>query len=333
MKKIGFEFKPVTWLPYHDDTVIRKVRQLSLQDMEKHSWENPNFLLRIVPEVRSQFVIDLFERLRKADINNEKLTIILPGDSAAVLENVAALCNKYAVNCRNLHVFFTSEWADETGKVAPLSYEASKGRLFRKYFYGRLNADLRPPEEQIHYFTNENINVYSDLIGVTGNGGADICYTSTGWSGRLEAIEPAGEFACATLQEYLLQKARIVTNNIITTAEESMRGIFASSGNLAAVPPKSASIGPRDIVYARDHMELQDKTDPAGQFAWQCMSLRLMLFGPITPSLPGSILRLFKGICYVSETVAKEIKNIPDVPDEKTFGRKSFWEQERSWSL
>lgn len=321
MDNMTLTFAPARYLPFQDRDVIERVRQISLPDMVNHTWENQEFKLSIVPDARAQFVIDFTQRLIKSDQENSRLTVLLPGPASEVWQNVAEFCNKYEVSCRNLQVFFMNEWADEEGRVAPLDYEASYGRLFRKYFFGGLRPELRPPEEQIHYFTCENVDHYSDLIDETGQGGADICYSAVGWSGRLGAIEPAGDFICDSFESYLQQTSRIAANHMISIAEDSLLGLFGRSGDLAGVPPKSATIGPRDIAHARDHLEITGRTTVDNRTAWQCMSARLMLFGPVGMAIPSSILRLYKGTCFLSEAVAKDIVTKTPIPDSVTFAK------------
>ena len=316
MNKSAFNHRPVHWLPYTDKEVIEKARKVNMHELEDYSWENKEFKVSVVQDVQSTFVIDLFYRLYKSDTENQKLTIILPNPYAAVYENLAELCNKYGVSCRNLNVFFLNEWADDMGNIAPLDYTASYGRIFQKYFYNGLNPELRPKESNIHYFTNENVEHYSDLVDEIGEGGADVCYSSIGWSGRIASIEPEGEFICESMEDYLKQTTRIVSNHMISIAEDSLLGLFASSGDLAAVPPKSATVGPRDIAHARDHIELQYKTSLDKAVSWQRMVSRLMLFGPVAMEVPASILRMYKGTCYIHEAVAAQFKGKPDMPEE-----------------
>ena len=64
------------------------------------------------------------------------------------------------------------------------------------------------------------------------------------------------------------------------------------------------AIGPRDIVNAKDRFELHNLMMGNGS-SWQRMVSRLELYGPITMDFPASILRLGKGVCYVSEGIAK----------------------------
>jgi glucosamine-6-phosphate deaminase len=307
-----FDFQPAPWLPFRDKEVLEKVRFLTREEMENFKHENPEFKTKIVYDVQSHFVADLYNRIRMSDKNNQKLTIILPTPYAAAYINVAEVCNRYNVSCRNLNVFFMYEYADQDNNVAPLTYYASMGRSFKKYFYDRLNVDLRPPEDQINYFTTENVSKYSDMIEERGDGGADVMYSSVGWSGRIASIEPTGDFKADTIEDYVKLGSRVVTPLPESISEDSLMGMFGCAGDVANVPPKAATIGPRDVANARYHVELQYRGPLGMTTSWQRQISRLMLYGPVTMAVPASILRLYKGICYVSEDIAKPIELPPD---------------------
>ncbi len=79
---------------------------------------------------------------------------------------------------------------------------------------------------------------------------------------------------------------------------------MGASGDVWAVPPRAATIGPRDIVNARERFEVHTFANPGGD-SWQRMISRIELYGPISMECPASIMRLGKGICYVSEAIAR----------------------------
>jgi glucosamine-6-phosphate deaminase len=83
-----------------------------------------------------------------------------------------------------------------------------------------------------------------------------------------------------------------------------MFGPMGASGDVWAVPYKAATIGPKDIVSAKDRFELHTFANPDGS-SWQRMVSRLKLYGPISMEFPASILRLGKDTCYVSEGIVK----------------------------
>ena len=81
---------------------------------------------------------------------------------------------------------------------------------------------------------------------------------------------------------------------------------MGGSGDVWAVPPRAATIGPRDVVSAQERFELHNL---GGSNSWQRMISRLELYGPISMECHASILRLGKGTCYVSEEIAKPFKS------------------------
>jgi len=309
-----FEFEPAKWLPFRDREVLEKCRNIKREDMEKHS--NPDFKIKVVMEPTALFVADCFTRIKISDDTDSPLTMIFPNQWPNAYTSVAEMCNRYNVSCRNVHAFAMDEWADEDGNVAPLTYRAGLGYSFRKYFWGALREDLRPDVEHWHVLTTKNVNDYTKIIEETGNGGADVCYSATGWPGHIAFIDPdTEEFAASNIEEFLTLGSRIVTMHPLTTAENSLLGCFGSAGDVYNVPPKAATIGPKDIANARDHFEMHSLTSLGGYQSWQRMISRLALYGPVNLKVPSSILQLFKTSVYVSEDIARPIECMETVVD------------------
>ncbi|MCQ2421292.1 MAG: hypothetical protein MJ118_09165, partial [Clostridia bacterium] len=113
------------------------------------------------------------------------------------------------------------------------------------------------------------------------------------------------EFAADSLEEVCKLGSRIVTQHPLTIAENSLFSPMGASGDVWAVPPKAATIGPRDVVNARERFELHNILNAQNGDSWQRMISRIELYGPISKECPASIMRLGKGTCYVSEAIAK----------------------------
>ena len=142
------------------------------------------------------------------------------------------------------------------------------------------------------------------MITECGEGGADICSSSPGWTGHMAFIDPVDEFIKPTMEEYLQQEARIVTLHPLTVAQNSLHGVFGQSGYVADVPPKAATIGPVDVLNARERIEVHALLTNNTFSSWQRMTSRLVLHGPVTPLVPSSMLQLMKTQVYVSEEIA-----------------------------
>ena len=302
-----FRFKPASFLPHKDLPLeeLERVRNIKREAME---YTNENgFSVRVVLNPTLCMVQDLFYRILMSDINNTRLTIICPNQWPDAYSAVAEMLNKFNVSARNVHAFAMDEWADEDGNVAPLTYGAGLGYSFRNHFYGRIREDLRPDVENWHVFTNENKGegVYSSIIEEISGGGVDVVYSATGWPGHTAFIDPGcPEFKADTLEEFCRLGSRLVTEVPLTICENSLFSPMGASGDVWAVPPRAATIGPRDIVSAKERFELHNFVNPDGS-SWQRMISRLELYGPISMECPASIMRLGKGTCYVSEAIAK----------------------------
>lgn len=301
-----FKFKPASFLPHANLPLeeLERIRNIKREDME---YTNENgFSVRVVMDPTLCMVQDLFYRILMSDLNDTRLTIICPNQWPAAYSAVAEMLNKFNVSARNVHAFAMDEWADEDGNVAPLTYGAGLGYSFRTHFYGRIREDLRPDVENWHVHTNENKGegVYSAMIEEISGGGVDVVYTATGWPGHTAFIDPGSpEFKADSLEEFCKLGSRIVSEVPLTICENSLFSPMGASGDVWAVPPKAATIGPRDIVSAKERFEIHNFVNPDGS-SWQRMVSRLELYGPISMECPASILRLGKGTCYVSEAIA-----------------------------
>lgn len=300
-----FDFSPAEWLPIQDRNMLDRI---ALEDYHKHegkNFENPDFELKIVYDLHNYFAIDLFHRIRMSDKENKKLVIVLPSPENAVFISTAEALNKFHVSCRNVHIFFLYEYANEKGQVAPWQSPYSRSGHFMRYFYNRLDADLRMPLEQIHFFTNENWKNYSDLIAA--EGGADVAYTTISWSGGIGAID-AETYPASTMEEFLKLGSSYVTPMMETIALDSLRGMFGASGDVANVPPCAVTVGPRDIAAAKERITVTYLSSCSGNYSLQKFAGKLALFAPIEPNNPASMLRLFPGTFYVTENVAAPSK-------------------------
>ena len=302
-----FRFKPASWLPHSELPLeeLERIRNIKREDME---YTNENgFSVKVVLDPTLFMVQDVFYRILMSDLNDTLLTMIFPNQWPHAYSAIAGMINKYNVSCRNVHAFAMDEWADEDGNVAPLTYGAGLGYSFINHFYKNIREDLRPDISHWHVHTNENrgTNVYSQIIEDISGGGVDVVYTATGWPGHTAFIDPrTEEFAANSLEDFCKLGSRIVTETPLTICENSLFGPMGASGDVWAVPPKAATIGPKDIATAKERFELHNFVNPGGD-SWQRMVSRMELYGPISMECPASILRLGKGTCYVSEAIAR----------------------------
>lgn len=296
-----FQFEPAEWLPFRDREVIDRVAMESLADHQGKVYEHPEFEMKVVNDVHNYFASDLFCRIRVAAARGEKLVMILPSPENAVFQSAVESLNKYQISCKHVHIFFLYEYANEKGEVAPWQSPYSRSGHFMRNFYFRLEEHLRMPMEQIHFWTKENTERYSDLIAA--EGGADVAYTAMSWSGGIGAID-AESFPAETMDDLMAMGSRYVAPMPEMLAHDSLRGMFGLSGDIASVPPYAVTVGPSDLAAAKERIHVQYLTACGGSAALQKFPLKMSLLGPINPKNPGSMMRLMSGTCYLSADVA-----------------------------
>jgi glucosamine-6-phosphate deaminase len=304
-KKTKFEFSPAAFVPFRDLSVIRRVRRIKKEQLATHP--NPDFKIRIVKnsEIEFLWLADLFQRIQASAELERPLVMIMPNPWPAY-SRLAHLINEFRVNCRHLHTFNMDEYANERGEIAPEDWEFGFLHSFKKYFFANIDPILRPPERQVQGLTNKNLEDYGKMIADLG--GADICYSGPGWTGHLAFIEPdAPEFA-GSLEEWKLMGPRICTLSPFTIAQNSLHGSFGMSGDLAAVPPKAATIGPAQVIAAKHRIDMHGITVDGSFASWQRFMSRLVLHGPVTPRIPESILQTLRTDVWVTESIAENVE-------------------------
>jgi glucosamine-6-phosphate deaminase len=300
-----FEFAPSEWVPFRNKEEIERVAAIKREDIEKHS--NPEFRIKVVPNSDIDFIwtMDMFSRIKSASETGQQLVMILP-NPAPTYRYLAMLINKFQVDCRHIHLFAMDEYADENGYIAPETWQFGFTYAMMKYLYYEIDEKLRPARKNVIGFTNDNVSSYSKMIADLG--GADICYSGPGWTGHLAFIEPDAPEFKGELDEWKQMGSRICTLSPFTLAQNSLHGFFGKSGNLAAVPPKAATIGPIDVINAKYRFDTHAITVHNTSTAWQRFICRLVLHGPVTPLVPESILQTLLTDVYVSEAIAENIE-------------------------
>ena len=300
-----FQFEPHEVVPFRDREAIERVRRIRREDIAKHA--NPDFKIHVLrdSEVGMVAFIDRFYRLKTAMDEGRDATFILGNPNPAYV-SFARMINRFQLDCSKLWVFAMDEWADEAGNIATESYELSFRYAMLKYFYYEIDEKLRPPLSQFLSPNNRNIADYSRML--ADRGGADACYSGSGWTGHIAFIDPRVPQWSRDLEEFKQQGARVVDLHPLTIAQNSLHGCFGFSGDVASVPPKAATIGPADVLGAKYRMDINALSTMGTFSSWQRLVTRLIAHGPVTPDVPASILQTVPTDFYISETAAANIE-------------------------
>ena len=300
-----FSFEPSAFVPFKDRAVCERVRKMSGKELEqRESWWHPEFNVKVMMNPHPVLISTLFSRLKEASEAGRTFSMILGNPEPDTYIPLAQLINYFGVDCSKVHVFAEDEWADDQGNIAPETYEAGFVHSMLKYLVYQIDPKLRMPMENVHYPTNKNIADYSKIIEDVSGGGADIISTSPGWTGHVAFVDPVHEFVRDSVEEWLELPAQIVTLHPMTVMQNSLHGCFGQSGDIANVPPKAATIGPRDVMHAKERIEVHALLTNNTFSSWQRMTSRLVTHGPVTPLVPSSMLQTKKTQVYISDEIA-----------------------------
>ncbi len=296
-----FCYEPSHYVPFRDKAVLERMREIGPEDFENIT--NPNLNVHVGSDF--DLADDMFTRIRDASREGRPLVLIL-GQPWPDYEQVAAMINEQRIDCSKLYTFNMDEYANEHGDIAPESWPYGFTHALKKYLYSKIDPALRPPENQMVGLTNENLTDYGEML--TDLGGADICYMGPGWTGHVAFVEPDAPEVPQDLDEFLQWGPGLVTLSPFTLAQNSLHGSFGAAGDLAAVPPKAATIGPAQVLEAKRRIGFYTIGVHGTTTSWQKMITRLSLFGPVTPRVPDSIIQLKPSDVHVSQTHAAKIE-------------------------
>jgi glucosamine-6-phosphate deaminase len=299
----GFEYGLSPFIAFRDRAACERVRSIPRERLAEHA--NPEFRIAVVDDADdfyTRFAADLVDRARAARDEGRQFVAILPVGPMPQYEIAARMINEERLSLRHMHSFNMDEYANEEGVTAPVSWPGSFQRAMQERFFGLLDVELRPPEDQIHFPTRDAIGDYSARIEALG--GADVCYGGIGWSGHIAFWEPqlGAEFA-GDLEAWKRAGARLVELHPMTVMQNALHS-FGSDWSW--VPPKANTIGPREVLGAK-HRSFWLDGDLGGGVSWQRFIARLVAHGPVSEFVPGSVLQTVRTDYTVLGGVADDV--------------------------
>jgi glucosamine-6-phosphate deaminase len=301
-----FHYQPSKWVPFKDLAAIERCRAIPRSQIEQHP--NPDFRIRVVKDEDLLFlwVSDMYARIRQAAEAGRPCVMLLPNPWPGY-RHLARLINATRLDCHHLTCFAMDEYADQDGRIAPPDWPRGFTWAMRKFLWQEIDEALRPGREQFIGPTNDNLDHYFELMQAAG--GVDISYTGPGWTGHLAFVEPDAPEFDAPLDQWKQMGARVCTLSPFTLAQNSLHGSMGMSGDLAAVPPKAATIGPKEVIAARHRWEMAGIGVHGTATSWQRLIARLCYHGPVCPQLPSSIHQQLRTDCFVTENIAADIED------------------------
>jgi glucosamine-6-phosphate deaminase len=283
----AFTYDLAKFIEFRDTAELARVRAIPRERITEHA--NPDFHIRVEDDVDAfytAFANDIVTRISVTRDEGRRCVLILPVGPVPQFTKAVAMINKRRLTMDHVHTFNMDEYADQDGNTAPTSWEGSFRRTMFDVFFDRIDAELRPPLEQIHFPSTATIEGYGDEIAALG--GADTCYGGIGWCGHIAFWEShLGREFEGDLEAYKQAGPRIVELNPMTIMQNALHSF---GGDWSNVPPKAATIGPAEILGAARRSFWLDG-DLGGGVSWQRFIARLVAHGPVSEFVPGSLLQ------------------------------------------
>jgi glucosamine-6-phosphate deaminase len=284
---MSFSYVASTFLPFRDKDACVAVRNITREHITRHA--NPDFRIRVEDDKTafySAFANDLVDRIRAARDESRDFVAILPVGPVPQYAEMARIINEERLSLSHVRTFNMDEYANEHGETAPPEWEGSFRTAMWQNLFGRIDEELRPREENMHFPNTANIDNYSNMIEDAGS--ADVCYGGIGWSGHMAFWEPqlGAEFN-GDLDAYRAAPGRIVELHPVTIMQNALHSFGA---DWSWVPPKAATVGPKDILGAK-HRSFWLDGYLGGGISWQRFIARLVAHGPVSEFVPGSMLQ------------------------------------------
>jgi len=299
-----FKYSLSKFIPYRDVEECGRVRAITREKITEHT--NKDFKIRVIEDAHefyTAFALDIVERIHSSLKEGKKFVGIFPVGPMPQYKIAADMINKLRIPLHHVHTFNMDEYADEEGNTAPVDWPGSFQKAMWEHFFTKIDEDLRPPENQIHFPTKDKINDYSKMI--EDHGGADVCYGGIGWCGHIAFWEAhLGERFGDDIESYKREKAQCVELHPMTIMQNALHSF---SGDWSWVPPKANTIGPADILNAKDRSFWLDGY-LGGGVSWQQFIARLVAHGKVNTLVPGSILQTVQGTYTIIGGVAENVE-------------------------
>jgi len=301
---MSFTYNLAQFIAFRDLAECERVRAIRKQDITKHA--NPDFQIHLIEdlgEFYAAFATDIVSRIRQALEEGRQFTGVFPVGPMPQYAIAARMINALRIPMHHVHTFNMDEYADQDGQTAPPNWTGSFQRSMMESFFLRIDPELRPPLAQLHFPTSQTIDAYGKMI--EDAGGADVCYGGIGWCGHIAFWEAdLGKEFGNDLKAFKQAGPRIVELTPMTIMQNALHSF---GGDWSWVPPKAASIGPAEIVGAKDRSFWLDGYIGGG-VSWQRFIARLCAHGYVNTLVPGSLLQTAPGAYTIWGPVADNVE-------------------------
>jgi glucosamine-6-phosphate deaminase len=229
----------------------------------------------------SRFAEDLMREFRAAKkAGRDKVVFIVPVGPVGQFDLWAERCNREGVSLRDLVLVNMDEYLTPDGSdFIPVEDALSFRRHMEEHFYGRLDPALAPPAEQ-RIFPHP-LEPSATGAAIERFGGVDVCFGGVGITGHLAFNDPPEPGEKLDAAEFGRRPTRVVR---LSRETRLINCVTASRGNIDRIPELAVTVGMKEILESRKVRIYMNRP-------WQSAIVRKLLHGPVTASVPASLLQ------------------------------------------
>ena len=187
------------------------------------------------------------DEIRLHNERGEPTRLILPVGPTKHYPLLVEITNREEISWRNVHVFQMDEFLDWQGRLIPEEHPLSFVGYMRRELLGKIDAELRMPEEQYHFPHPFRPGEISESIEKLG--GIDACFGGIGYHGHVAFNEPP----MSRWHQVTVDELRNSLTRVMPLGDDSIvvQSIHCSGGDSSAIPPMAVTLGMRDILASR----------------------------------------------------------------------------------
>ncbi|HBH85302.1 MAG: hypothetical protein A2X03_00965 [Bacteroidetes bacterium GWA2_40_15] len=255
--------------------------RISYTDLAEHP--NRKIPFRICKDSAEMGYIMSRELVDLIRINNSKQKItraIVPCGPLCWYKPFTEMVNTERVSLRDLVVFHMDECLDWQGKLLPKNHPQNFRTYMENHFYGPIAHNLNVPEENRHFLLPSNLEEIAEKVA---SAEIDITYGGWGQDGHVAYNQARrNPYSHLTIDDVRRSSARFQENNQDTVLALAHRSLGSA---YQLVAPMSVTLGIKECLSAKKIRLFSDTG------AWKQTSLRIALFGPLTPEFPITLLQ------------------------------------------
>ncbi len=225
------------------------------------------------------------------------VVFIVPVGPIGQFELFAQHCNETRLSVRDLVLINMDEYLTPDGDYIPPGDALSFRAHMERALWSRLDPALAPPPEHRHFPDPREPQATGRLIERCG--GVDVAFGGVGITGHLAFNDPPEPGEIADADAFAALATRVVTLNRET---RTINAVTAARGNIDRIPRTAVTVGMKEILAARKIRLYLNRS-------WQCAIVRKLLHGPITATVPASLVRRHPDVAV---TMTVEVTQLPE---------------------